>query len=182
MNKTALVIISDRFEEIEAVTSIDILRRAEVETIVASRTNALYVTGRCGIKVLADCMLEDVPARAWDLIVLPGGPGFTAMRQDGRVLDMVRNQVAAGRMVAAICAAPTVLKDAGVIKGRRITAHHSVIDELPGALEKEDVVSDGPIVTSRGAGTALPFALTLVEKLCGYNKALQIAHTICTEV
>jgi len=182
MNKTALVILTDHFEEIEAVTPIDILRRADVETVVASRTSSISVKGRSSITMHADCLLENVPARAWDIVILPGGPGYTELRDDARVLDIVRNQVAAKRLVGAICAAPVVLKAAGVLKGRRITAHHSVMDELPGALEKENVVSDGPIVTSRGAGTAVAFSLTMVEKLCGYNKALQIAHGMCTEV
>ncbi|MBN1403149.1 MAG: DJ-1/PfpI family protein [Opitutales bacterium] len=182
MRKSALIILTDNFEEIEAVSPIDILRRAEVDVVTASRTGSRFVKGRSGIIMQADCLLEEVPPRAWDLLVIPGGAGTADMRRDERVLDLVRNQVAAERFVGAICAAPVVLKDAGVLKGRRVTSHQSVFEELPGALEKEAVVSDGPIVTSRGAGTSVAFALALVERLCGYNKALQIAHAICTEV
>lgn len=182
MNKSALVILTDNFEEIEAVSPIDILRRADVETVVASRTGSRFVTGRSGIVIETDSLLDELEPRAWDLLVIPGGPGTAEMRRDARVLDLVKNQVASDRLIGAICAAPVVLKDAGVIKGRRLTSHQSVFDELPGALEKEDVVSDGCIITSRGAGTSVPFALALVEKLCGYNKALQIAHAICTQV
>jgi 4-methyl-5(b-hydroxyethyl)-thiazole monophosphate biosynthesis len=183
MKKTALIILTDNFEEIEAVTPIDILRRAEVDVTVASRTGSVTVKGRSGISVIADCLLDDALAgKKYDLVILPGGPGHTALRSDTRVIELVRAQVAENRFVGAICAAPTILKDAGVIKGRRITAHISVADELPGMLEKEDVVIDGPIITSRGAGTAVPFALALVERLCGYEKALQTAHAIRTGI
>jgi 4-methyl-5(b-hydroxyethyl)-thiazole monophosphate biosynthesis len=182
--KTALIVLTDTFEEIEAVTPIDILRRAEVEVTVASRTGSTTVKGRSGITVVADCLLDAALAdgKTYDLVILPGGPGHVALRTDTRVLNLVREQVAAGRLTGAICAAPTVLKDAGVLKGRRITAHFSVLEELPNILEKEDVVIDGTIVTSRGAGTAVPFSLALVEKLCGYEKALKIAHAICTGI
>jgi protein deglycase len=181
MKKTALVILSDDFEEIEALTPVDILRRAEVGVTVVSRTGSLEVVGRSGIKVVAECLLGDEAANGpFDLVVLPGGPGHEGLRADPRVLDIVRRQAAEGRYVAAICAAPTVLKDAGVIKGKRITGHFSILEELPHILEKEDVVIDGNVITSRGAGTSVPFALTLVEKLCGYEKALKIAHAICT--
>jgi 4-methyl-5(b-hydroxyethyl)-thiazole monophosphate biosynthesis len=182
MKKTALVVLTDGFEEIEAVCPIDLLRRAEVEVVVASRTGSLNVRGRSGVTFVADSLLEGVGERVFDLIVLPGGPGTDSLRGDERVLALVKAQVDAGRMVGAICAAPTVLLDAGVLRARRVTAHFSVADELPGLLEKERVVVDGAIITSRGAGTSIPFALALVEKLCGYNKALQIAHAICTEV
>jgi protein deglycase len=182
MSKTALAILTDNFEEIEAVTPIDILRRAEVEVTIASRTNSFNVKGRSNITIVADCLLDSALAdgKTYDLVLLPGGPGHTAMRTDTRVLELVKKQVEAGRVVGAICAAPTVLKDAGVIKGKKITAHFSVMEELPNMLQKEDVVKDGVIITSRGAGTAIPFALALVEKLCGYEKALKIAHAICS--
>lgn len=183
MKKNALVILSDDFEEIEALAPVDILRRADVEVVLASRTDSLEVIGRSGIKVVAECLLGDpATCRKFDLVLLPGGPGFTGLRADARVIDIVHRQAAEGRLVAAICAAPAVLKDAGVIKGKRITGHFSILDELPNILEKEDVVIDGNIVTSRGAGTSVPFALALVEKLCGFEKALKIAHAICTSM
>ena len=183
-NKTALIVLTDNFEEIEAVTPIDILRRAEVEVTIASRTASLTVKGRTGIAIAADCLLEDALAdgKVYDLVLLPGGPGHKALRGDARVIEIVQAQASANRLLGAICAAPTVLKDAGVIEGRRITAHFSVKDELPNILEKEDVVKDGNIITSRGAGTAVPFALAFVEKLCGYERALKIAHAICTGI
>jgi protein deglycase len=181
MSKTALVILTDNFEEIEAVTPIDILRRAEVEVTIASRTEIREVSGRTGITVIADCLLDEAlgKGKVYDLVILPGGPGHAALRKDERVLALVKAQVEAGRIVGAICAAPTVLKDAGVLKGRKITGHFSIVEEIPSILQKEDVVKDGTIITSRGAGTAIPFALALVEKLCGYEKALKIAHAIC---
>ena len=181
MKTTALVILTDDFEEIEALTPIDILRRAEVEVTVASRTGSLDVKGRSGIQVRAERLLADVAGK-FDLIILPGGPGHKALRTDNRILELVRRQAAEGRWIGAICSAPIVLKDAGIIKGTRLTGHFSILEEMPNLLENEDVVIDGTIVTSRGAGTSVPFALALVEKLCGYEKALKIAHSICTGI
>lgn len=183
MNKTALVILTDDFEEIEAVTPIDLLRRAGVDVTTASRTGSLAVKGRSGILMSADRSLDDIPSEQFfDLILLPGGVGVGALRNDRRVLGLVRAQAVRGGLLGAICAAPTVFKDADILKGRRVTAHFSVADELPGLLDKEDVVVDGNIITSRGAGTSVPFSLALVEKLCGYEKALKIAHAICTGI
>lgn len=183
MKKNALVILGDNFEEIEALTPVDILRRAEVDVTLASRTGSLEVTGRSGIKVLAECLLGDAKAAGpFDLVVLPGGPGTGVLRADSRVIEIVREQATAGRWIGAICAAPVVLKDAGILKGKRITGHFSILEELPNILEKEEVVIDGNLITSRGAGTSVQFALALVEKLCGYEKALKIAHAICTGI
>jgi 4-methyl-5(b-hydroxyethyl)-thiazole monophosphate biosynthesis len=182
MPKSALVILTDNFEEIEAVSPIDLLRRAEVELTVASRTGFLAVRGRSGITLTAECLLETAQQKNYDLVVLPGGPGTPALRGDERVVSLIKRHVARGGLVGAICAAPTVLKEAGVIKGVRITGHDSVMQELPQILDKEKVVVDGQIITSRGAGTAVEFSLALVEKLCGYDKALKIAHAICTGV
>lgn len=179
MKITALVILTDNFEEIEAVTPIDILRRAEVAVTVASRTESRSVTGRSGIALEADCLLDDVGETDYDLVILPGGPGHVALRNDFRVAAIVKAHAARGKLVSAICAAPTVLKDAGLLSGRRFTAHFSVAAELPGLVESEEVVADGNIITSRGAGTSVPFALALVERLCGSEKALKIAHAIC---
>lgn len=182
MKKTALVLLTENFEEIEAVTPIDILRRAGIETVTASITGYLSVKGRSGISMRADVLLEELPLKLWDVVVLPGGPGTSAMREDRRVLDLISEQVEGGRFVAAICAAPTVLKDAGVLKGKKLTAHQSVVEEFTAVVEKEAVVVDGNVITSRGAGTSVQFALAIVERLCGYNMALQIAHAICTEI
>jgi 4-methyl-5(b-hydroxyethyl)-thiazole monophosphate biosynthesis len=127
----------------------------------------------------ADTTLGEAVAQTYDLIFLPGGPGVINLRSDLRVRSLVQQQAAASRWLAAICAAPTVLNDAGLLDGRRYTAHFSVAKELPHILKDERVVVDGKIITSRGAGTALDLGLTLVEKLFSAEKSREIAASIC---
>jgi 4-methyl-5(b-hydroxyethyl)-thiazole monophosphate biosynthesis len=176
---TVLVVIADGFEEVEAVTPVDLLRRAGAEVTVASLSANLHVTGRSGITVHADTTLASVGEAKFDCILLPGGPGVSLLRADSRVLERVRRQDAANGWIAAICAAPAVLLDAGVIRGRRHTAHPSVAREMPGSLQGERTVVDGRLITSRGAGTALDFGLVLVEKLLSSAKAAEVAASIC---
>lgn len=175
----ALVIIADGFEEVETVTPIDLLRRAGVEVIVAALTEGIHVTGRTGITVHADTTLASVEPRTFDALVLPGGPGVKHLRADLRVRSILERHTAAGRWVGAICAAPTVLHDAGLLSGRRYTAHFSVGNELTAILANERVVVDGSVITSRGAGTALDFGLALVERLVSPDKAAEVAASIC---
>jgi 4-methyl-5(b-hydroxyethyl)-thiazole monophosphate biosynthesis len=176
---TVLVIIADGFEEIEALTPIDILRRAGAEVTVASLSEGIHVTGRSGITVHADTTLAAVEASHFDCLMLPGGPGVGLLRQDARVLEMMRRQHRANGWVAAICAAPVVLLAAGTLEGRRHTAHFSVARELPAALSDERTVVDGRLITSRGAGTALDFGLLIAEKLFSQGKAAEVAQSIC---
>jgi protein deglycase len=165
-----LVPLADGFEEIEAVTVVDLLRRAGVEVRTAglrSRT----VTGSHAIAIEADATLDDVSDEHYDMVVLPGGmPGAQNLREDPRIARLVRRQAESGRYTAAICAAPSVLAAAGLLEGRSATSYPGFLD--PGAvrelaLSDAPVVVDGPIVTSRSAGTALDFALTLIELLTG---------------
>lgn len=176
---TVLAILADGFEEIEAFTPIDLLRRAGADVTIAALADGIHATGRCGITAHADTPLTAVAARDFDCVFLPGGPGTKLLRADPRVREIVLRHAAAGRWLAAICAAPTVLLDAGLLTGRRHTAHFSVAAELPDLLANERVVVDGHIVTSRGAGTALDFGLTLVEKLFTPEKAREVASAIC---
>jgi len=174
---TALVILGNGFEEVEALTPVDLLRRAGVTCTVASREPTLLVDGRNGIKVQADELLEAQLGRSFDALVVPGGPGTAALRQDPRVLDLVRTHHSSGRTVAAICAAPTVLQAAGILGQKRYTGHSSIASELPN-LQPEEVVVDGNIITSRGAGTSVPFALELVATLTSRMRAREIASSI----
>jgi 4-methyl-5(b-hydroxyethyl)-thiazole monophosphate biosynthesis len=176
---TVLAILADGFEEIEAVTPIDLLRRAGAEVTVAALTEGIHVTGRSGLTCHADTPLNAVLARDFDWIFLPGGPGVKQLRADARVRELVLRQAAAGRGLAAICAAPAVLHDAGLLAGRRYTAHFSVAHELPDLRADERTVTDGRLLTSRGAGTALDFGLRLVELVFSAEKAVEIAHSIC---
>ena len=166
--KRVLVPLAPGFEEIEAVTIIDVLRRAGVTVDVAG-TEAGPITGSHGITVAPDRTLAGVDADAYDLVALPGGmPGTLHLREHSELLRIIRELAARGRYTTAICAAPTVLAAAGVTAGRAVTGHPSVARELESAglaYRTEPVVADGPVITSRGAGTAMEFALALVETL-----------------
>lgn len=174
-----LALLADGFEEIEAVTPIDLMRRAGVEVVVASLADNRHATGRSGIVMHADIALADVKDRLFDLLFLPGGPGVKNLRADPRVRAVVERHAAAQRPLAAICAAPTVLNDAGLLSGRKYTAHFSVAGELPAILADQRVVVDGDLLTSRGAGTALDFGLRLVQRLVSPDKAREVAKSIC---
>jgi len=176
MKKQVLCLLVDGFEEIETVTPVDLLRRAGVEVVIASVQGKL-ATGRGGIRVEADVVLADIDPAGFDLLLIPGGPGVWELRRDGRAAMLAKDFHAAGKSVAAICAAPLVLMDAGLLEGRRFTAYHSVREELGGGLD-ERVVVDGDIITSRGAGTAMDFALALVARLAGPEAAEQVAAEI----
>jgi protein deglycase len=176
---TVLVILPEGFEEIEAITPIDLLRRAGAEVTIAALGTTPHVTGRCNITMHADTTLNEAGEKSYDLIFLPGGPGVLNLRGDMRVRTIVQQQAAAGRWLAAICAAPTVLFEAGLLEGRRYTAHFSVAKQLPAVLADERVVVDDKIITSRGAGTALDFGLVLVERLFSFEKARDVSAAIC---
>ncbi len=176
---TVLVPLAEGFEEIEAFAPIDLLRRAGVEVTTAALAEGIHVTGRSGVTAHVDTTLAAVLDRDFDLLFLPGGAGVKHLRADSRVRDLVLKQHAAGRWLAAICAAPTVLHDCDLLTGHRYTAHFSVANELPAILAHEKVVTDGKITTSRGAGTAVDFGLHLVALLTGPEKAADISKAIC---
>ena len=175
--KRVLCLLAPGFEEIDTVAPIDLLRRAGAEVVVASLHGEDLVTGRSNLTVKADLPLAEVKTETFDLLIIPGGPGVQGMRADGRPAQLAKAFIEAQKRVAAICAGPTVLGDAGLLQGRRFTAHFSVHGELPGALA-DKVVRDGQVITSRGAGTAVDFGLALVEELFGADKAAEIAAAI----
>jgi len=176
---TVLTLLADGFEEIEATAPIDLLRRAGAKVIVAALGEGIHVTGRSGLTMHADTTLAAVESEAFDCVFLPGGPGTKLLRSDPRVRPLLLRHHQQGRWIAAICAAPTVLHDAGLLTGRRYTAHFSVAAELPHLLANERVVSDGKLLTSRGAGTAVEFGLLLVEKVFSAEKSREISASIC---
>ncbi len=177
---TVLTILAEGFEELEAVAPIDVLRRAGCTVTVAALGPTRRVTGRNALVLEAGCLLADLPADApaHDCLLLPGGPGVQHLRASPAVRALVSRHHAAGALLAAICAAPAVLHDAGLLAGRRYTAHPSVAGELPAVLADERVVRDGSILTSRGAGTALDFGLALVAALVSPEKSAEIAASI----
>ncbi len=172
-----LVPIADGTEEIEAVCIIDVLRRAGVTVTVAS-VGALQVTASRGVKLVADCLIDQCRGEAFDMVVLPGGiPGAERLRDSDVLVEILKEQREAGGWLGAICAAPAVVLAAHtLLKGCRATAHPAFVDRLGDQTRiDERVVVDGRCVTSRGPGTALEFALRLVALLCGEDKAREVA-------
>ena len=178
---SVLAIYGPGFEEIEFVTPVDILRRAEVSVTTAAVGADPAPIGRSGLSVRADVRLEELADQTFDALFIPGGPGVAALRQDARVRSLVQTFMARDAWVFAICAAPLVLKDAGVLSQRRYTAHTTALPELPEAITDTPVVIDRRLITSRGAGTALPFALAVTSALTSPEKAAAIAKAICSE-
>lgn len=169
------MILAPGFEEIEAVTVIDVLRRAEVDVLVAGLGGG-PVRGSHQITVVADQPLDHLSPDDFDAVVLPGGmPGAANLRDNARVVALVKSFAAKGKVVAAICAAPIVLESAGLLAGRRATSFPGF--ELPSARYTEErVVVDGALVTSRGAGTAMEFALALVARLVSPEVSRDLAE------
>jgi 4-methyl-5(b-hydroxyethyl)-thiazole monophosphate biosynthesis len=166
--KRVLVPLAEGFEELEAVTIIDILRRAGIEVAVASLAGS-PVTGAHGIRLAADAPLAALVGQDFDMIALPGGmPGAQHLKDDPRIAAFLRRLHDAGRPVAAICAAPMVLAAAGLLEGRRATSYPGFLEDAAVSTVVGDaVVVDRGVITSRGPGTALDFALALVEELEG---------------
>jgi len=173
--KRVLVPLAEGFEELEAVTIIDMLRRAGIEVIVAALADN-PVTGAHGIALSADVTLDAVAEQEFDLIALPGGmPGAAHLKDDVRIGRIIRRLHDSGSCVAAICAAPMVLAAAGVLEGRRATSFPGFLDRTASlTLVDEPVVVDGHVITSRGPGTALDFALELVTQLLGPGARQQV--------
>lgn len=176
-----LVLLAAGFEEIEAVTVVDLLRRAGIETRTAS-LGPREVTGSHGITVTADLTLDSVDPDDFEMIVLPGGlPGADHLQADDRVLAMLKRFAAADRYTAAICAAPGVLAHAGLLKGRTATSYPGFLrpDSAPGLqLSEAPVVIDGKVVTSRGPGTAMEFGLALIGLLEGPEAAGRVKERL----
>ena len=163
-----LVLLAAGSEELEAVTVIDLLRRAQIEVVTAGLVPG-PVTGSRRTVLVPDATLDDVANQEFDMVVLPGGqPGATNLERDPRVLKLLKTTAAAGRYTAAICAAPKVLAVAGLLDGKHATAFPGALDahQFPKVLlETRAGVRDGTVLTSRGPGTAMDFALALIETL-----------------
>ena len=175
--KRVLVPIANGTEELEAVAIIDVLRRAGAEVTVAG-VDGLQVVAARGTKLIADVLVSECVGQIFDLIALPGGmPGAEHLRDCKPLVALLKEQAASGRLYAAICASPAVvLQHHGLLAGRRATAHPAFVQQLEDRTAAEErVVVDGNCVTSRGPGTALEFALTLVALLFGREHALHVA-------
>jgi len=173
---TALVLLADGFEEIEAVTIIDVLRRGAVVVTTAS-LGGKHVRGSHDIVLEADVLLEGVSVDDFDALLLPGGPAAKTLREDPRAQKVIKRAAAADKLLAAVCAGPTALEVAGVLVGKRATVYPG--NQLPSAqVVEERVVEDGNVITSAGPGTSMAFALKVVARLSGAALAKTTAEKL----
>lgn len=168
MEKT-YIFLADGFEEIEGLTVVDVLRRGGIEVCTVSINGERKVTGSHNIPVLTDAVFEECDFTDGTLFVLPGGmPGTLHLGEHQGLAEVLKEAKAQGKRLAAICAAPSVLGKLGLLKGERAVCHPGFEDQLEGAAVTEDMVEiSGQITTSRGMGTAVPFALSLLRQLKG---------------
>lgn len=181
MSPKVLVPIASGIEELEAVTIIDILRRAKMQVCVAS-VGTLNITASRGVMITADCHISDCTAEEYDLIAIPGGmPGAENFRDSEELTSMLIRQKHEKRFYAAICASPAVvLYHHGLLKGLHATCHPTFRQDIPNTIYRdENVVVDGNCITSKGPGTAIEFALKLVEIVYNYKTSETIAVAMC---
>lgn len=168
-----LVPLADGSEELEAVTIIDLLRRAGIEVVVAGLTSDPVQASR-GVKIVPDMTLDAALEQDYDMAVIPGGAkGAQALGENARLTALLKKMAESGKFLGAVCAGPTVLAKAGVLDGKRVTAFPGALEELEQPNLKSTgtaIEVDGKVITSRGPGTAMDFALTLIEQLVGKEK------------
>jgi 4-methyl-5(b-hydroxyethyl)-thiazole monophosphate biosynthesis len=159
-----IVPLAEGFEEIEAVAIIDVLRRANIKVDVVGVEDEI-VAGRNGIKILCDKIISDVKPEDYDGIVLPGGnPGYKNLENNQQVINFIKYFNSKGKLIAAICAAPTILEKIGILEGKKATCFPSMKDKIRNFVDEKVVVDDN-IITSQGPGTAIEFALEIVKLL-----------------
>lgn len=180
MKKKVCVFLANGFEEIEGLTVVDLLRRAEIEVTTVSITKETLVHGAHGIDVAADILFEEMDYEEQDMLVLPGGmPGTLHLGEHEGLKILLQQFYEKEKYIAAICAAPSVLGKYGLLKGKKATSYPGFEEALIGAEYVEDAVAVSDfIITSRGMGTAIDFSLALIEKLVGKEKAEQIGKAI----
>ena len=177
-NDKIMIMLAEGFEEVEALTAVDLLRRAGEKCVTVSIMGGTKVTGAHGIPVIADILFEDADFDEAKMIVLPGGmPGTTNLLNFEPLTRVLKAFHAQDRPLAAICAAPMVLAAHGILENRKATIYEGMEAHLKGAVHTPGaVVTDGNIITSKGPGTAMDFALALIGFLCGKEKAAEIAE------
>jgi 4-methyl-5(b-hydroxyethyl)-thiazole monophosphate biosynthesis len=175
--KNVLIPLANGCEELEAVTIIDLLRRADIKVTTASLDMGSEVrplTTSGGIVLMADMTLDDAIKYDYDMLVLPGGiPGADHLEADQRIQSLLQKMTDDNKYISAICAAPKILANANLLKGKSATSYPGVLDSLQLSeteIKNEAVVCDGKVITSRGPATAMKFALTLIETLVGSDK------------
>ncbi len=171
-----MVPLTDGFEEIEALTIVDVLRRAglEVETVGVVRS---VIKGAHGVRVMADKRLMEINPKQYDAIVLPGGPGYKTLARTSKLMEVLKDFNARGKTIGAICAAPAVLAKAGLLEEKRATIYPGMEKELSYPRGNRVVVDDN-IITSQAPGTAMEFALTLVKKFKGQKEMMRLKQEL----
>jgi len=176
-----LVPLAQGCEELEAITIIDLLRRAEIEVITAGLDQETVIASR-GVKLVPDTDLDTALENDYDMVVLPGGlPGADYLDHDARIKNLLIKMADNKKFTAAICAAPKALANAGLLDGKTATSYPGFLEnlDLPNTkLSKEPVVKDGNVITSRGPGTAMDFALELIEVLVGVDKRNEVEKAL----
>ena len=178
--KKVCVLLADGFEEIEGLTVVDLLRRAKIYVDTISIMDDYIVHGTHGINVQTEDLFDEVDFDEFDMVVLPGGmPGTLNLKEHEGLRNLIGEFDKKKKYLAAICAAPSILSELGILKGRKACAYPSFEEGLDCAqVVHEAAVTDGHVTTGRGMGAAIPFALKLTELLCGTEKANEIAESI----
>ena len=179
--KSVIVFLADGFEECEGLLVVDLLRRAGVNVTTASIMGKTEIISSHNVALMADVLAEEADFGAADMIVLPGGlPGTTYLGESLIVREQCLEFAAAGKYVAAICAAPSVLAELGLLEGKPATCHPNFEGKMSGAVvTREGVTVSGNIITGRGLGAGIPFALKLIEILVDKETADKVGGSIC---
>lgn len=179
MEKLA-IFLAEGFEEIEGLTVVDLCRRAGLSITTAAIDSSLMVKGSHGIRVEADTLLEKLDFDEMDMLILPGGKlGTQNLEGCGPLMEKLDAFFKGGKCVAAICAAPTILGHRGILEGKTACCYPGLEDQLRGAnVVYEPAVTDRNVITGRGMGCSVPFALKIIEVCCGQEKAEQIAKQV----
>lgn len=184
MSKKVGMMVANGYEEVEMLTVVDLLRRAGMTCDIISVTGEKELTSSHKVTVLADRLYEDADFDSYDALVIPGGmPGTTNLGEHAGVCEQLKKANAQGKLIAAICAAPTVFGKLGLLEGKKAICYPGMEDQLNGAaVTYEPAVRDGNIITSRGMGTAIDFGLAIVAYYEGEEAAAKLAKTIVYEV
>jgi len=176
--KKVVLFLADGFEEIEALTPVDVLRRADVDVITVSITNQLEVTGSHAITVVADKLFKEVDFSIFDALILPGGmPGTNHLNAHQQLKEVILNYAAEGKLIGAICAAPIILGELELLKGKQAISYPGFEKRLKGAIiSNKRSVLDENILTANGVGSAMLFALNLVRELVDEDTAKELAE------
>lgn len=170
------IFLTDGVEETEAITVIDMLRRAEIEVLSVSVTDNIFITGSHGIQFKADILFENTDFTDGDMLILPGGPGTNDLKNHGKLISLIRHYYDSKKYIAAICAAPSILGEMGLLQGKTATSYPHMLENFTDInISDAPAVEDGMIITSRGPATAMHFSAKIIEAL----KGAETANIVC---